>query len=492
MNLMMLRKNKDLKTILLIIGLLCISASTYGEKITDIEYARIGILDMTLDLYLPDNRTEDVPLVVWIHGGGFVQGSKDRCRINWLLDHGYATASISYRLSNIAPFPAQIHDCKGAIRWLRANAGTYGIDPDRIAVVGHSAGAALATLLGTSSGDAYLEGAVGGNLGFSSSVGAVMCVSGTADYSLRYKDNPKISPGFARFLGGKPEQFAEQMKRASSINYITKDDPPMMIMHGAKETPSHFTQSKLLHDEYQEKGLDSVHVIAEGAAHNDLDLMFNEENRKLALALLDRAFALIDAKTSKKNVPTAAPPITKYVPDPLPIPDRFKEIDPSRIRQYVPRRHLKLEVPFIKAPDAELGYAAPVDKPDMPFNFGFFQRDSTIQNVSMLPQLPEASKAKWKRTGKGFSLQRTLEDEEIVPGEYQIYELGEIEVTPDCLIWFSAQSWQTHLRVGTRLYQPDGDNRWRAYASIKFEGAGYGCPGEEDQVLVDRVILVKE
>jgi len=489
------QKNVRLQIISAAVVLLCLSISAYGERIADIEYARIGILDMTLDLYLPETPAKDLPLVVWIHGGGFIQGSKDKCRINWFLDHGYATASISYRLSNIATFPAQIHDCKGAIRWLRANAGTYGIDPDKIAVIGHSAGAALATLLGTSSGDEYLEGTVGGNLGVSSSVGAVICVSGTVDYMLRSEMQPKINNPdsmLARYLGGRPDKMVEHAKRASSIAYVTPDDPPMMIMHGSKETPSHFAQAKLLHDVYEEKGLDSVYVVAEGAAHNDLDLMFSEENRKLALALFDRAFASGVAKTSGKTAVTATPSPAKYSTEPLPVPNRFKDIAPERIRQYIPRRHVRKKVPFITAPDAKLGYAAPVVKPDMPFNFGYFQNDSTIQDLSALPQLPEGSKAAWKRTGKGFSLQRTLTAEEIIPGKYHIYELGEIRVTPDCLIWFSAQSWQTHLRVGTRLYKPDSDNRWQAYVSMKFDGPSYGGEAQEDAVLVDRVILVKE
>jgi hypothetical protein len=84
-----------------------------------------------------------------------------------------------------------------------------------------------------------------------------------------------------------------------------------------------------------------------------------------------------------------------------------------------------------------------------------------------------------------------IDQEQITPGEYRLYELGEITVTPDCWIWFSAQSWATHLEVGTRLYEPGAENNWSAWVSLKFDGPSYGGEAEEDTVLVGRIVFVK-
>jgi len=442
-----------MKRICIALCLACLATVAYGKKIADIPFARIGIIDLTLDLYLPEVSTGKVPLVVWIHGGGMRQGNKDKCPVRWVTDHGYAAASISYRLSNVAQFPAQIHDCKGAIRWLRANAATYGIDPDRIAVVGHSAGAALATLLGTSAGDAYTEGSVGGNLRASSSVSAVVCVSGTVDYELRLKTQPEIDKpdsGLARYFGGVPGQMMEQVRRASAVHYLTQDDPPVMIFHGGKETKSHFIQSARLHSLYKQKGLESTQIIVDGAAHNDIDKMFCEENRKRILAFFKRAFSSGKGKAALR--PAAKPtegPVSGSKRGralaPLPVPDQFRDVDPARVRQYLPRLHAKRTFPFIKAADAPLGYAAPVRSPDMPFSFGFFQNDRATKDKSALPKLPHDSKAIWKKAGSGaYTLQRELTAGDIAPGRYHIYELGEIEVTPPL----------HHLVFGAKLADP--------------------------------------
>ena len=148
------------------------SAET-GKIIKDIKFTNINEHDLKLDLYLPE-KTEKSALVVWIHGGGWQKGSKKDCKLNWLSEHGYSVASISYRLSQVAKFPAQLHDCKGAIRWLRANSSKYGFEPNDIIVAGSSAGGHLAALVGTTSGNERLEGEVGGNLTQPSSVSAII------------------------------------------------------------------------------------------------------------------------------------------------------------------------------------------------------------------------------------------------------------------------------------------------------------------------------
>ncbi|MFP6765685.1 MAG: alpha/beta hydrolase, partial [Planctomycetaceae bacterium] len=164
-----------------------------GESIThsDIEFANVDGHSLKLDLYLPDNQ--NAPLAVFIHGGSWKQGSKDRCYVSWLTDHGFAVASISYRLSGKAIFPAQIHDCKAAVRWLRANASKYGYSTNRIAVTGRSAGGHLAVLLGTTGGVRELEGNVGGNLDYSSGVDAIVDYFGAMDFIQRTKTQDRKS-----------------------------------------------------------------------------------------------------------------------------------------------------------------------------------------------------------------------------------------------------------------------------------------------------------
>ena len=137
-----------------------------GVKVQrDITYATVDGKDLRLDLYMPEKTAAtQPPLIVWIHGGAWRQGNKNNNGLLvWAAAEGFAIASIQYRLSGEAKFPAQVHDAKGAIRWLRAHAHEYGYDARKIAVAGGSAGGHLAALVGTSGGVQALEGDVGGN-----------------------------------------------------------------------------------------------------------------------------------------------------------------------------------------------------------------------------------------------------------------------------------------------------------------------------------------
>ena len=153
-----------------------------------LQFATAGEVPLLLDLYLPRNGDQAMPLLVWIHGGGWSEGTRHWCPLAWLTGHGYVVASIQYRLSGQAAFSAQIHDCKAAIRWLRAHAKDYRIDPKRVSVAGISAGGQLAELVGTSGGVDVLEGDIGGNLEVSSRVQAVVGMCGTSDFELVIKD----------------------------------------------------------------------------------------------------------------------------------------------------------------------------------------------------------------------------------------------------------------------------------------------------------------
>jgi len=155
--------------------------------VRDVEYAAVGNKHLLLDIYTPTASQEKLPLVVWIHGGAWRAGSKENPRALGLARRGYAVASINYRLSQAAIFPAQIEDCKAAIRFLRANAAKYSIDGDHVGAWGDSAGGHLAALLGTSGDVKELEGTVGDNLTVSSRVQCVVDYYGPSDM-LQFKD----------------------------------------------------------------------------------------------------------------------------------------------------------------------------------------------------------------------------------------------------------------------------------------------------------------
>lgn len=155
----------------------------------DVVFATVDGHELKLDLYLP-KEVNDPPLVVFIHGGGWRNNSYKKCLTPWLTEHNVAVASIGYRLTDKATFPAQIHDCKAAVRWLRAHASDYGYDASRIGVAGTSAGGHLALLLGVTNGKQELEGEVGGHLEQSSSVQAVVDYYGPSDFLLRSKNQP--------------------------------------------------------------------------------------------------------------------------------------------------------------------------------------------------------------------------------------------------------------------------------------------------------------
>lgn len=227
----------------------------------DLEYAKVGEKRLLLDLYLPERAKGTLPLLVWIHGGGWQSGSKDQWRpAAPFIVKGYAVASIEYRLSGEATFPAQIEDCKAAIRWLKANAGTFNIAADRIAVWGASAGGHLAALVGTSGDARDLEGEVGGNLDQSSRVQAVVDFYGPTDLEAfvvtpRYERHADAQSPESRLLGGAVKELPDKAKRANPITYVESSDPPFFIVHGADDPVVPPNQSKLLHAALEKAGV---------------------------------------------------------------------------------------------------------------------------------------------------------------------------------------------------------------------------------------------
>jgi acetyl esterase/lipase len=238
----------------------------------DIEYAPGGHERQKLDLYLPKEASVDRkrPLIVWVHGGAWLAGSKDRCPAVSFADQGYAVASINYRLSQHAIFPAQIEDCKAAIRWLRVNADKYGYDPNRLGVWGASAGGHLVALLGTA-GDVQ-EFDIGPYRGVSSQVQAVCDFFGPTDFTKMSSfpttmDHDSADSPESRLLGGPVQESKDKALRADPITYVTKDDPPFLIVHGDRDPLVPHNQSELLYEALRNAGVDATFYTVRGAGH---------------------------------------------------------------------------------------------------------------------------------------------------------------------------------------------------------------------------------
>jgi acetyl esterase/lipase len=246
----------------------------------DINYANASGKKMLLDIHVPKDAEALLPTIIWLYPGGWKMGSKDQCMGKIFAQHGYAVACVNYRYSSDAIFPAQIHDVKAAVRWLRANALNYGLDSTNFGVAGASAGGHLAALLGTSGGVKELEGTA--NPGYSSKVKAVSDWFGPTEFfeiSPTWS-NESIPPhlinysdyfGLATELIGQPNQAIKHdnklAKLASPITHATSDDPPFLIMHGDLDDLIPPQQSLALQDALLTAGVDSTYIVVKGAGH---------------------------------------------------------------------------------------------------------------------------------------------------------------------------------------------------------------------------------
>lgn len=235
----------------------------------DLPYVTNGHERQRLDLFLPADDGSPRPLVVWVHGGGWEKGSKDGCPAKLMVARGYAVASIGYRLSQHATYPAQIEDCKAAIRWLRAHAQEYGLDPKRVGAWGASAGGHLVALLGTTGHLRDFD--VGEHLDQSSRVQCVLDWFGPADFlnygEPRWKglDFPRSVVG--KLLGGGVSENPDRARRASPVYFVKPDAAPFLIMQGDKDNLVPLQQSELLHAALQKAGVESRLQVLPGAGH---------------------------------------------------------------------------------------------------------------------------------------------------------------------------------------------------------------------------------
>ena len=237
----------------------------------DIVYVTNGHERQKLDLYIPDTG-ENLPLIIWVHGGAWLGGNKERYAPVEYLKSGYAGASLNYRLSQHAVFPAQIEDVKAAIRWIRANAKTYRLDPNRFAAWGSSAGGHLVAMLGMT-GD-ITEFEVGENLEMSSRVQAVVDYFGPTDFL--QMDAHRLPDGLvhdapdspeSKLVGGPIQEHKDRVARANPITYVSKDDPPILIIHGDQDKLVPYHQSVLLKEALEAVGAPVEFYRVEGGGH---------------------------------------------------------------------------------------------------------------------------------------------------------------------------------------------------------------------------------
>ncbi|GEM_PF-3999219 len=256
----------SLLTLPLLVAPVAVQAQYTVKTVPNLAYATVGAQTLLLDLYLPQGATAKTPVVLWIHGGAWSATTHiDKNNIGHitsvLVPKGIAVASLNYRLSEEAKWPAQIQDCKGAIRWLRANAEKYNLDGS-VGAWGESAGAHLAALLGTAGGvgmytsGAYtvdLEGATGGNTGVSSLVQAVVDYYGPTDFFRSAQGAVKFGwdvtkPDFPpnMLIDGFVLQNPDKCNAASSLTFVDKGDPPFLIFHGLADDQVLVEQSRFL------------------------------------------------------------------------------------------------------------------------------------------------------------------------------------------------------------------------------------------------------
>jgi acetyl esterase/lipase len=266
------------------------------ERIADVPYAATPNPRQTVDVYLPKARSQGarLPVVVFIHGGGWGAGSKDsgRALLQPYVESGkYAGVSVAYRLAGEAGWPAQIHDCKAAIRWIRAKAARFGFDADRIGVVGNSAGGTLATLLGTSGGVADLEGEVGSYRQYSSRVTCVINRFGRLNF-LAEPESARAAPTQAKALAGRLETLfrgtleerADLARRASPIFHVGPDDPPVLTLHGTNDGLVPVVQAEEFDAAMKRAGAQHLLIRLVGAGHG----FDHPEEKRRSRLFLDR------------------------------------------------------------------------------------------------------------------------------------------------------------------------------------------------------------
>ena len=250
------------------------ASSAYGEAVLmrDIPYVSHPTTHQNFNLYLPrDKGAKPFPLVVWIHGGAWLSGSKEWDNAKYLVRDGYAIASIDYRYTPEAPFPAQIQDCNAALNFILAHAANYGVDPKRLVVAGGSAGGHLALMLGLARGQK--------DFGADPAVKplAILDFFGPTDFNRAKSDLEAIHSqkgldvfhdAVSKLLGAPVDESTEKGKIASPINYVSGAAPPVLILQGGKDDLVPVAQSERLHAALDKAGVKNELVVIDDAGHD--------------------------------------------------------------------------------------------------------------------------------------------------------------------------------------------------------------------------------
>ncbi len=297
-------KQQEIKSSFALILLVCYlaiaSPASYAQTTLDnvthkdVVYASAGDLDLTLDLYLPQ-AAENPPLLIFVHGGQWRRFDKTRNVPLMFVDQGYALASVDFRQSTVARFPAQIHDIKAAVRFLRANACEYGYEAENIAIAGNSSGGHLASLVGVSNGHAGLEGNLGDYPDISSDVQAVLSYFGAHDLTSILGQSTEFGlsvriPALELLLGSQPEENPGLAELASPVSHVDANDPPMLLLHGDEDIQMPIAQSYQMQAVYQALGLDVYLDVVQGAGHGG-NGFYTPEHLQYAIDFLERTIA---------------------------------------------------------------------------------------------------------------------------------------------------------------------------------------------------------
>jgi acetyl esterase/lipase len=261
-------------------------ASCAAEKVRverNVEYSNPDNQHLQVDIAMP-KRDGPFPAVLCIHGGGFRAGTREGYEglIKKLAEHGYVAATVTYRLAPKYQFPAAVYDVKAAVRWMRANAKEYKIDPDRIGVTGGSAGGHLAQFLGVTADQKQFEGD-GGNADQSSRVACVVNFYGPSDFTKSYGKSVDAAEVLPLFLGGNLEQARQRHIESSPLYWVTPDAAPTLCVHGTKDNYVAFEQAEWIVDRLKASGVEATLMPMDGAGHG----FKGEDEGKAEAAMLE-------------------------------------------------------------------------------------------------------------------------------------------------------------------------------------------------------------
>jgi acetyl esterase/lipase len=245
----------------------------------------VGDQVLKLDLYLP--KVNNPPLLIYVHGGAWRAGSKTDVPILKLLNHGFAIASVDYRLSTEAAFPAQVHDIKAAIRFLRAKAELYHLKTASIGIIGSSAGGHLAALVGVTNGHPALEGTIGQHLSQSSSVQCIISLYGASNLQTILSQSTEFGlemrvPALQLLLGGQPDQKTELTQLASPVAQLDSKDPPLLLIHGDADPQMPAAQSQEFEQAYKALKLPVDYLVMPESKHGGPEFYDSERTAIMA------------------------------------------------------------------------------------------------------------------------------------------------------------------------------------------------------------------